>query len=89
MCYCTKLVQERSREGNRGQGVLERANIKLAAVAHSIVVSAFYILARHIPYREPGTHDFDERRCEHLVDRLTRRIERRGYGVTLEPVPAA
>jgi transposase len=64
----------------------KRASI---AVVHSIVVSAFYILARHIPYREPGAHDFDERRCEHLVDRLTRRIERPGYGVTLEPVPAA
>jgi transposase len=31
--YRTKLVQERSHEVNRVQGVLERANIKLAAVA--------------------------------------------------------
>ena len=31
--YRTKLVQERSREVNRVQGVLERANIKLASVA--------------------------------------------------------
>jgi transposase len=31
--YRTRLVQERSREVNRLQGVLERANIKLAAVA--------------------------------------------------------
>jgi transposase len=35
--YRTKLVQERSREVNRGQGVLERANIKLAAVATDIM----------------------------------------------------
>jgi transposase len=35
--YRTKLVQERSREVNRVQGVLERANIKLAAVASDIM----------------------------------------------------
>jgi transposase len=33
----TKLVQERSREVNRVQGVLERANIKLASVATDIM----------------------------------------------------
>jgi transposase len=44
--YRTKLVQERSREVNRVQGVLERANIKLAAVATDIMgVSGRAILA--------------------------------------------
>jgi transposase len=33
----TKVVQERSREVNRVQGVLERANIKLAAVATDLM----------------------------------------------------
>jgi transposase len=33
----TKWVQERSREVNRGQGVLERANTKLASVAADIM----------------------------------------------------
>src|SRR5918995_2666341 len=42
----TKLVQERRREVNRVQGVLERANIKVAAVATDIMgVSARAILA--------------------------------------------
>jgi transposase len=42
----TKLVQERSREVNRVQGVLERANIKLAAVATDIMgVSGRMILS--------------------------------------------
>jgi hypothetical protein len=59
------------------------------AVAHSIVVSAFHMLIRGEPYRELGAHDFDERRQAHRVDRLTRRIERLGYRVTLEPVAAA
>ncbi len=35
--YRTKLTQERSREVNRVQGVLERANLKLAAVATDIM----------------------------------------------------
>jgi transposase len=35
--YRTKLVQERAREVNRVQGVLERANIKLASVATDIM----------------------------------------------------
>jgi transposase len=35
--YRTKLVQERAREVNRGQGVLERANITLASVASDVL----------------------------------------------------
>jgi len=61
----------------------------IIAVAHSIVVSAFHMLIRDEPYRELGGHDFDTRRQAHLVDQLTRRIERLGYRVTLEPIAAA
>jgi transposase len=61
----------------------------IIAVAHSLVVRAFHMLSRHEPSRELGAYYFDDRRREHLVDRLTRRIERLGYGVTLEPVAAA
>src|SRR5207248_4454843 len=35
--YRTKLVQERAREVNRVQGVLERANIQLASVASDVL----------------------------------------------------
>jgi transposase len=61
----------------------------IIAVAHSIVVSAFHRLIRAAPYREWGAHDFDDRRQAQLVDQLTRRIERLGYRVTLDPVAAA
>jgi transposase len=61
----------------------------IIAVAHSIVVSAFHMLVRGEPYRELGANYFDERRQTHLVDQLTRRIERLEYRVTLEPVAAA
>jgi transposase len=48
----TKLVQERSREVNRIQGVLERANIKRASVASDIVgVSARAMLHAFIAGR--------------------------------------
>src|SRR5262245_14172725 len=55
--YRTKLVQERTREVNRVQGVLERANIKLASVASDIMgVSGRAILAALIEGRaEPAT----------------------------------
>jgi transposase len=55
--YRTKLIQERSREVNRVQGVLERANIKLAAVATDIMgVSGRAILAALIHGRtDPAT----------------------------------
>ena len=61
----------------------------IIAVAHAIVVSAFHMLSRHEPYRELGPNYFDERRREHLVDRLTRRIQHLGYRVHLEPVQTA
>src|SRR5918995_7428354 len=55
--YRTKLVQERSREVNRVQGVLERANIKLASVATDIMgVSGRVILQALIMGRaDPAT----------------------------------
>jgi transposase len=55
--YRTKLVQERSREVNRVQGVLERANIKLASVATDIMgVSGRAILGALIEGRtDPAT----------------------------------
>jgi hypothetical protein len=40
----------------------------------------------HEGYRELGANYFDERRRQFTVDRLTRRIERLGYHVHLEPV---
>jgi transposase len=46
------------------------------------------MLIRDEPYRELGANYFDDRRQTHLIDQLTRRIERLGYRVTLEPVAA-
>jgi transposase len=60
----------------------------IVAVAHSMVVSAFHMLSRNEPDQDLGAHYFEAQRQHHLVDRLTRRIERLGYRVSLEPAPA-
>jgi transposase len=57
----------------------------IVAVAHAMVVSAFYMFERQEPYHELGAADFDEQRRHHAVDRLMRRIEQLGYHVHLEP----
>src|SRR5215468_4658378 len=61
----------------------------IIAVAHSILVSVFYILVRQEPYRELGATYFDRRRHSQSVEHLTRRLEQLGYTVHLEPRPAA
>jgi len=61
----------------------------IIAVAHSILVSVFYILVRHEPYRELGATYFDRLRQSQNVERLTRRLEQLGYEVHREPRPAA
>src|SRR5262247_1839814 len=61
----------------------------IIAVAHSILVSVFYLLVRHEPYRELGATYFDRLRHSQSVERLTRRLEQLRYEVHLEPRPAA
>ena len=58
----------------------------LMAVAHSMMVSVFHMLACQEPYRELGARYFDERWRHYTVDRLAQRIERLGYRSHLEPV---
>jgi transposase len=58
----------------------------IMAVAHASVVSAFPRLSRHERYRALGANSFDEQRRHHLGDRLTRRLQRFGSHVHLEPV---
>src|SRR3712207_7595784 len=45
------------------------------------------MLSRHEAYQELGAHYFDTQRRHQLVDRLTRRLERLGYRVSIELVP--
>ncbi len=59
------------------------------AVAHSMLVAAFHILDRHVPYQDLGADWFAKRRPEAHARRLARQIEALGYRVTIEPCEAA
>lgn len=62
------------------------------AVAHSILVIAYYIIQRQEPYRELGANYFDRQRPEATTKRLVKRLENLGYQVALQPqtsTPAA
>jgi len=56
----------------------------VVAVAHSILVIAYHLLAREEEYRELGGDYFDRQRPEATVKRLTHRLEKLGYQVTLQ-----
>ena len=60
----------------------------LVAVAHSILVIAYHVLTRRGIYQELGGNYFDERERRAVERRLTRRLERLGYQVTLKPISA-
>ena len=61
----------------------------LVAVAHSMLVAAYYMLLRHEPFQELGGTYFDERKKEAVTNRLLKRLEQLGYAVQIEPLPAA
>ena len=64
--------------GRRGK---KRATV---AVAHTILVIAYYLLKRKEPYRELGGDYFDKRRPEATAKRMVRRLESLGYLVSLQ-----
>jgi transposase len=54
------------------------------AVAHSILVSAYYILLRDEPYRELGADWLARRNDEAHARRLVAQLERLGHIVVLD-----
>lgn len=61
----------------------------IVAVAHSILISAYYVLARNKPYHDLGFDHYDRlQNSEHQIRRLTRQLEALGQRVTLEPLAA-
>jgi transposase len=55
----------------------------ILAVAHSILVMAYYMLQRKEPYREAGGDFFDRLQPEDTARRLVKRLASLGYQVTL------
>jgi transposase len=57
------------------------------AVAHTVLVMAYYILKRKQNYEELGADYFDRLNADAIRRSLVRRLERLGHRVTLEPLP--
>lgn len=59
----------------------------IVAVAHTILVIAYHLIERKEPYQELGGDYFDKRNVEATAKRLTKRLERLGYQVSLQQQP--
>jgi transposase len=58
----------------------------LVAIAHSLLVIVYHVLTNKEPYLDLGSNYFDQRDRLRVEKRLSRRLERLGYKVTLEPM---
>ncbi|MBD6621051.1 IS110 family transposase [Komarekiella sp. 'clone 1'] len=76
-------AQFRRISGRRGK---KRAAV---AVAHSILTIAYHLISCQEPYKDLGVDYFDKQRPESVKKRLIKRLEKLGYQVSVEPVPAA
>lgn len=59
----------------------------IMAVAHSILVIAYHLIARQESYKDLGGDYFDKQRPEATKKRLVKRLEKLGYQVSLEMLP--
>lgn len=66
--------------GRRG---VKRAII---AVAHRILIAAYYMLLRHEPFQDPGASNMSERHKARTVKRITRQMEQLGYRIVVQPL---
>ncbi len=56
----------------------------IVAVAHSLLVIAYHLIARREPYRELGADYFDRQRPAATAQRLVQRLRKLGFVVNLE-----
>lgn len=64
-------------------------NKALVAVAHSLLVIVYHVLAQRADYRELGGDYFDSQHQHRQQHRLVRKLEAMGLKVTVEAVPKA
>jgi transposase len=60
----------------------------IQAVAHTLLVIAYYRLQRQEPYRDAGADFFDRLHPEDTARRLVKRLEHLGYHIVLQSLPA-
>jgi hypothetical protein len=56
----------------------------VTAIAHSMLVTAYHVLARRATYHELGADYLDRRHAERVTRRAIQALERQGYRVTLQ-----
>jgi transposase len=56
----------------------------IIALGHGLLIIAYYVLTRRVPFEDLGPTYFDERDRAAVERRLVRRLERLGYKVALE-----
>ena len=61
----------------------------LVALGHTLLVIIYHMLKRGADYQELGEDFLDRLEPKRLTGHLVKRLERLGYNVTLEPIPAA
>jgi len=59
------------------------------AIGHKILVAAYHMLSTGTSYKDLGASYLDGLDTRRVTRNLVRRLERLGYGVTLQPKPAA
>jgi len=60
------------------------ANRAAVAVAHSILVSVYYMLSRRVPFHDLGSDYFEKRNSKVVVSRTIKQLEQLGYRVSIE-----
>jgi hypothetical protein len=76
---------------NKYHKLKSRRGAKKAAVAiaHKILVSAYYILKEGVPYRELGENYLDKRNKERIIRYHRSQLERLGFEITVTEKMAA
>jgi hypothetical protein len=57
----------------------------MLAVAHSLLVSSYYLLRDQVPYQDLGPEHFDHLHAQRLERHYVRRLEGLGFAVRLTP----
>lgn len=57
------------------------------AIGHKILIAAYHVLSKAVPYNELGETYLDQRHQGRTADHLVRRLERLGFKVTIELQP--
>jgi transposase len=71
--------------------IARRRGVKKAtvAIAHAIIVIAYNIIAKKLPYHEFGADYFDRLNEAYIKHNFIKRLESLGYEVTLKPLAAS